>query len=83
MIRVEIRARHSHSIHQGIAVLNELREAGIPVTGTLWPTGVECGNLVNCRDENTFSTVYIWHPPEGWQPAAKPTAIKLAEGDLW
>jgi hypothetical protein len=44
-------------VHQGLAVLAQLRRAGVPATGVLRPTGVEYGEL-----RVTDGKVYEWVP---------------------
>lgn len=54
--------RLGNEIHAGMHVLRKLREAGVPATGVLFPTGVESG-VLSMHDDVTFGeTVYTWNP---------------------
>jgi formylglycine-generating enzyme required for sulfatase activity len=56
MIRVTVRNDTPHDVHHGVAVLKELREAGVPVVGALWPRAVEHGVLT------LTGNTYEWTP---------------------
>ncbi len=58
--RVFIDAKFDQPIHQGMAVLKELRRAGVPVLGILWPEGVQHGELTVTRVDK--QTIYTWVP---------------------
>ena len=55
MIEVRISAsklaKFDNEVHRGMLVLRELREAGVPVVGTLFPLGAERGRLEIEYDE--------------------------------
>lgn len=63
MIEVRIAAarllKFDSEVHRGILVLRELREAGIPVVGSLFPLGVERGVLSVEYDE-IVSDEWVW-----------------------
>jgi hypothetical protein len=60
MLRVVIQSRIDQPVHQGIRVLEELRAAGIPMVGVLWPMHAVHGQLaVQIKDG---ATVYEWAP---------------------
>lgn len=44
-------AKFDNEVHRGMLVLRELREAGVPVVGVLFPLGVERGKLEIEYDE--------------------------------
>lgn len=47
---VTVKRLSDQDILHGQRVLNELRSAGVPVLGVLWPTGVEGGKLTIAGD---------------------------------
>jgi hypothetical protein len=51
-----------HDVHRGTYLLNKLREAGVPVLGAVWPTGVERGRLTSSTDETFGDLVWEWVP---------------------
>lgn len=57
---VTIKRLSDQDILHGQRVLNELRSAGVPVLGVLWPTGVEGGRLTIADDEY----VCEWDEPQ-------------------
>jgi acetyl esterase/lipase len=44
-ITVSIESKFIQPVHQGIATLKALKDAGVPVVGVLWPEGVQHGTL--------------------------------------
>lgn len=44
-------AKFDSEVHRGMRVLHELRDAGVPVVGTLFPMGAERGVLSVEYDE--------------------------------
>lgn len=57
----QVIARLDHPIHLGIHILNELRAAGVPALGSLWPQGAETGTLsVVCDDLAYGGRIYQW-----------------------
>jgi hypothetical protein len=72
----------ANDIHRGLHVLTQLRKAGVPVLGLLWPIGVESGHLHITVEEDLDGSnrVFTWTPPSGYvAPAAKP---QLEEEEL-
>ena len=49
-----------HEILCGIHILVELRKAGVPVIGRVWPTGVERGRLTTYTDQLFGDHIYEW-----------------------
>lgn len=59
--RVLIDPKNDNPIHQGMYVLQRLRDAGVPVIGVLWPMGVESGVLsIEPPDLAEGITIYSW-----------------------
>lgn len=57
--------KHENPIHQGMFVLQRLRDAGVPVIGVLWPMGVESGVLsVGVPDLADGIVEYVWRSGE-------------------
>jgi hypothetical protein len=55
--------KYENPIHQGMFVLQRLRDAGVPVLGHLWPMGVESGVLsVGAPDLADGVVTYTWEP---------------------
>lgn len=53
--------RFENVVHRGLHTLEALREAGVPVLGTLWPEAVESGNLtVGEPDMTDGSVTWEW-----------------------
>lgn len=63
MIEVRITAarlaKFDSEVHRGMLVLRELRDAGIPVVGALFPLGVKAGRLEVEYDE-LVSDEWVW-----------------------
>lgn len=63
MVEVRIAAarllKFDSEVHRGMLVLRELREAGIPVVGSLFPLGVERGRL-ECEYDELVSDEWVW-----------------------
>lgn len=49
-----------HDVHRGIYLLAQLREAGIPVLGSIWPTAVIVGSLTHRLVDGALS--WEWTP---------------------
>lgn len=49
-----------HDIHRGIYLVKQLREAGVPVVGSIWPIGVEHGSLHMATDPVFDELVWTW-----------------------
>jgi hypothetical protein len=60
MIRVSVPTTFQQQVHQGILTVKELRAAGIPIVGVLWPEYVVQGTLTVTRADK--ETVYEWAP---------------------
>lgn len=60
----EVRIDPSHYDDQpvlvGVRALEKLREAGVPVVGTLWPMGVTEGELVSRIDPMFGEITFTW-----------------------
>jgi len=52
-------AKFDSEVHRGMLVLRELREAGVPVVGSLFPLGAERGVLSVEYDE-LVSDEWVW-----------------------
>jgi hypothetical protein len=46
----------------GVAVLQQLRDEGVPVVGHIWPMGVTSGELVTTYDETFEEITFTWRP---------------------
>lgn len=58
---VFIEPKFDNPIHQGMHVLERLRAAGIPVQGSVWPSGVDSGTLTMHEvDLGDGTTQYSW-----------------------
>lgn len=64
MVEIQIAAHRlnglGNEVLKGQLMLNELRNYLVPVTGALFPTGVECGTLSISTDIATGDTVLRW-----------------------
>ncbi len=50
-------------VHRGMNVLDQMRRAGIPATGVLYPEGVESGVLsISAPDLCTGEVLVTWAP---------------------
>jgi hypothetical protein len=59
-IRVD-RNRFENCIHRGMDALKQLKDAGVPVVGTLFPEGVTYGTLkIGAVDLDTGEITYAW-----------------------
>ena len=63
MIEVRIAAarlaKFDSEVHRGMLVLRELRDAGIPVVGALFPLGVKAGRL-EVELDDLASDEWVW-----------------------
>jgi len=55
--------RFNNDVHWGTYVLGKLRDAGIPVTGVLFPLSIESGTLTTYRDDLAVDE-FVWQ----WSP---------------
>jgi len=64
MITVTIDStKHENPVHQGMHVLAQSRQRGVPAVGVLWPVGVEHGELrMIGPDILTGEVEYVWRP---------------------
>jgi len=69
VITQALRERMPNQVNLGMATLDRLRSAKIPVIGTLWPTGVEHGSLSIREADEDGDIVYEWTPGT---PKSKP-----------
>ena len=59
-IRLDL-SRLENPIHRGMNLVAEMRKAGIPAIGELWPEGVESGTLeIDAVDLDTGETEIRW-----------------------
>ena len=47
----------------GVHLLNDMRAAGVPVIGAVWPMGVTSGELVSVYDEVFEELTFTWREP--------------------
>lgn len=62
-VRVPVSKAQENVIHTNMRVINELKQAGVPVLGATVLQGVATGALTLWTDRDTDEHVYTWEPP--------------------
>ena len=62
-VRVPVGKAQENVIHTNMRVINELKQAGVPVLGATVLQGVSTGALTLWTDRDTNEHVYTWEPP--------------------
>lgn len=62
-VRVPVSKAQENVIHTNMRVINELKQAGVPVLGATVLQGVSTGALTLWTDRDTDEHVYTWEPP--------------------
>lgn len=68
MTRVVIKSSSAQPVHLGMAALQQLRDAGVPVVGVLWPVRAEHGRLTSYGVGGDL--VYEWTPDPSFEDLA-------------
>ena len=67
-VRVPVSKAQENVIHANMRVINELKQAGVPVLGATVLQGVATGVLTLWTDRDTNEHVYAWEPPTNPDP---------------
>jgi hypothetical protein len=59
-VRIDPERVKNQPVLVGVKALEELRAAGVPVVGTLWPMGVTEGELVSRIDPMFGEITFTW-----------------------
>lgn len=62
-VRVPISKAQANVIHANMRVIDELKQAGVPVLGATVLQGVATGTLGMWCDDAKGELVYAWEPP--------------------